>query len=163
MVAAGGTVAGDGIRTAGGCEVVMAVAISVAVGCNAIGGFIGEGGLCELLGEVVNAIGQAGGPGNTGTGCSWDALERVVFFRRARRLSKRSAGLVVRPVGLPGVGEEGHDGGDALGRASLAGGDHDAEINEVVIDIAGAGLDDVDILATDGVLDLTAAFAAGEF
>lgn len=64
---------------------------------------------------------------------------------------------------MSGVREERNNGSNPLGRPNLAGRDHNAEVNEVVVDIAGTGLDDVDILASDGVLDLAAAFTAREF
>lgn len=63
---------------------------------------------------------------------------------------------------MPRVGEERNDGSDTLSRAGLAGGNHDAEVNEMIVDMAGSGLDDVNILASDRVLDLAATFAAGE-
>lgn len=61
------------------------------------------------------------------------------------------------------VREKRNNGGNPLCRPNLAGRDHNAEVNEVVVDLAGTGLDDVDILASDGILDLTAAFTAREF
>ena len=64
---------------------------------------------------------------------------------------------------MPGVREERNNGSDPLGGTNLASRDHNAKINEVVVDVAGTGLDDVDILASDRVLDLAAAFTAGEF
>jgi len=86
-----------------------------------------------------------------------------VLGRRLGSARQGRASLVVGPIGLPGVGEERDDGGNSLRRSRLAGRDHNAEVDEVVVDAAGAGLDDVDILAADGVLDLAAALAAREF
>ena len=46
---------------------------------------------------------------------------------------------------LPRVGKVGDDGGDATCRGSLAGGDYDEELHDVVVDVAGGGgLEDED-------------------
>lgn len=57
---------------------------------------------------------------------------------------------------LPRVRVAGDDCSDALGRRGLARIDHDAQLHQVVIDLATAGLEDVDILATDGLFNFDA-------
>ena len=61
--------------------------------------------------------------------------------------------LAVWQVGLSRVREDRQHGGDLFGRGSFAGRDHDEKLDEVIIDMAAAGLDNVDILLSDGVLD----------
>ena len=55
------------------------------------------------------------------------------------------------------VGEAGDDGADPLGGGDLAGVDHDEQLHEVVVDLAAAGLDDVDVLPPHGLTDFDAA------
>ena len=75
---------------------------------------------------------------------------------------QRSAGLVVRDVALAGVREQRKNGGDLSGRSSLAGGDGDEELDQVVIDTPSARLKNVDILAPDGLVDLDSSLADGK-
>lgn len=83
---------------------------------------VGKRGLCEHLGDV-NAAAEAIAPRKTRAGGGRDALEGVLA-RVARGLVQRCAGFVVGQVGLSRIGKEGEDGGDSLGGASLASGDH---------------------------------------
>lgn len=101
----------DGIRSTGGCE----IAIGAIDPVDAIGStLVGDGSLGQLFSEVVNPIGQADRPGSARTGCRRDALEGVVISGSSSGLRQRSAGLVVGPVGLSGVGEERDNGSDSL-------------------------------------------------
>ena len=121
---------------------------------------IGQGRLQQAFGDV-----HATRQGST-SGAAWQrrgghALKRVVFLGNVGRgLVEGSARLVVGEVRLPRVGEEGYDGGDAACGPSLAGGYHDAELDEVVVELTAVasetGLDDVDIFPADRVLDFTA-------
>lgn len=53
---------------------------------------------------------------------------------------------------LPGVGEIRDDGSDAAGRCGAAGVDHDEQLHEPVVDVAGGGgLQDEDIFVADGL------------
>lgn len=54
---------------------------------------------------------------------------------------------------LTSVGEAGDDGSNAASRGGLASVDHDEELHEVVVDLSASGLDNVDILVTDGLSD----------
>lgn len=133
---------------------------------------LAHGALGEPLGQVGGTVGEPVALGASGARRRRDALEGVVFgLRLPARVAgaavllaarERCAGLVVWEVGLAGVREERDDGGDAFGGARLAGRDHDAELHEVVVDAPGTGLDDVDILPADRVLNLAPRFAAGE-
>ena len=144
----------------------MAVAVAVAVGGGrrADGAIsasaISEGGFAEGLGEV-GRVAETSRLGAVGARRGGHTLECVVLLldarhRKGRALGQGSADLVVGQIGLARVGEEGHHSGDPSRRPGLAGGDHDAEVDKVIVDGASAGLDDVDILATDRVLDLAA-------
>lgn len=121
-----------------------------------------NGGLLELLGEVVGAIAQAIAARTTRTRRGRHALKGVVLSSGFRVLGQGRTGFVIGPVGLSRVGEKRNDGGDSFGRAGLAGRDHDAKVDEVVVDVARARLDDEDILATYGIFDFAAAFSARE-
>ena len=55
---------------------------------------------------------------------------------------------------LPGVGEARYDGGDSDGGGDLTGIDHDEQLHQVVVDLSGPTLDDVDIFATDRLTNL---------
>jgi len=57
--------------------------------------------------------------------------------------------LIIGQVGLSRIGEQRKDSSDSLCGSSLAGRDHNAEINEIVIDLTTSRLDDVDIFASD--------------
>lgn len=59
------------------------------------------------------------------------------------------AGLVL--LVHPGIGEAGYDGGDASCGGAFAGGDEDEELHEVIVHVTAAGLDDEDILFSDGL------------
>ena len=50
---------------------------------------------------------------------------------------------------LPGVGEAWYDGGDSDGGGDLTRVDHDEQLHQVVVDLPGPTLDDVDIFTTD--------------
>ncbi len=87
-------------------------------------------------------------------------LEGKVSSVHVSRISReRRANLVVWKVWLSRVWEQRQDSGNTLRRASLARRDHDAEVDKVVVDLAAARLDDIDILSTDRVLDLKTALA----
>lgn len=60
---------------------------------------------------------------------------------------------------LAGVGIKGDHGGDPLRAGNLACVNHDAEFHERGIDIVAAGLDDVDVIFTDGFEDSDRRFA----
>ncbi len=114
-------------------------------------GAVGQGGLGQTVGDV-GAIDEAGAAGHAGGGGGRDAVEGVVLLAAVGAgLEEGGARLLVREIGLPRVGEQGKDGGDAAGRARLTRRDHDAQVHEVVVELAaiaaGTGLDDVDIFA----------------
>ena len=54
------------------------------------------------------------------------------------------------------VGEARDHGRHPPGRGRLAGVDHDQELHEVVVDLAASRLDDVDVLASNGLADFNA-------
>lgn len=54
----------------------------------------------------------------------------------------------------PGIGVAGDDGRDASGGGTLACGDEDEQLHEVVVHIAAARLDDEDVLVANGLGDL---------
>jgi len=124
--------------------------------------------------EDINAIRNA---------CRWrdawsrrgrDAFKGVVVPARVRAASlgcwlccPGGARLSVWEVGLPGVRKQGHDDRDASGGAHLACRDHDAKLDEVIVDAVSCcadaeGLDDVYILAAERVLDLASCLARGK-
>lgn len=106
-----GSGAGDGIRSAGRRKVAIGAIDTV----DAVGSALpGDGGLGQLLSEVVNAIGQAGRPRGARTRRGRHTLEGVVVSGTPSGLRQRSAGLVVGPVGLSGVGEEWDNCSDSL-------------------------------------------------
>ena len=55
---------------------------------------------------------------------------------------------------LPGIRVTRYDCRDALRGGDLAGVDHDEHLHEVVVQLAAAGLHDVDVLAAHGLADL---------
>ena len=63
---------------------------------------------------------------------------------------------------LSGVAVVGDDDGDATGTGTVEGGDHEKELHEVVVDGRAGGLDDVDILASDVLVDHNVDLAIGE-
>ena len=157
-------VTGLGLETVDNGEVLVVVG-----GILLLGATVRQGVLDHLVGDV-GAVGETGSLGHAGTGGRRHTVESVLLLAvlavGGRRLVQRSAGLVVGQVGLPRVGEQGKNGGDSARRTSLAGRDHDAKVHEVIVEPAAiatkASLDNVDILPTDGILDLAAAFARGE-
>ena len=86
----------------------------------------------------------------------------AIAVQLGRGLGERSASLVVRDVALSRVREQREDGGDALGRGGFAGRDGDEKLHQVVVDLAAAGLNDEDILASDRVHDLDASLSYSE-
>lgn len=76
--------------------------------------------------------------------------------------SQRCADLVVGNVGLSRVREQGQDCRDSSGASGLASAQSDEQLHEVVIDLAAAGLDDVDILVADAVSDLDSGLSIHE-
>ena len=55
---------------------------------------------------------------------------------------------------IPGIRVARYDCRDALRGGDLAGVDHDEHLHEVVVQLAAAGLHDVDVLAAHGLADL---------
>ena len=80
-----------------------------------------------------------------------------------RSFGKRGSGLVIRHIRLTRIWEQRENSGDPLGRPGLTRGDHDAQVDEVVVDLAAPALYDVDILPANRVLNLEAALADGKF
>ena len=78
----------------------------------------------------------------------------------------RGTGLLVGQVGLPRVGKQRKDCSNPSRRTSLASRYHDAKIHEVVVELASiatkAGLDDIDILAANRVLNFATALSGRE-
>ena len=54
---------------------------------------------------------------------------------------------------LTRVGEEGDDGGDSLCASDLTGMDHDTELHERGVDLTTAGVDDINVILTNGLGD----------
>ena len=50
---------------------------------------------------------------------------------------------------LPGVGEAWYDGRDPHGGGDLTGVDHDEQLHQIIVDLSGPTLDDVDIFTAD--------------
>lgn len=145
--------AGSAVGALGGGEAVHVIRL-----------FLRDAVLGKLLGKAVNAIVEAAALGTSRSRGSRHALERVVLLRAILvGARERGTGLVVGPVRLARVGKQRHDGSDTFSGTSFASRDHDAEVNEVAIDVAGTGLNDIDILATNRVLNLAAAFTTREF
>jgi len=63
---------------------------------------------------------------------------------------------------LARVREAGDDGGDARRRRYFARVDHDQQLHQVVVDLAAARLDDVDVLAAHRLADLDARLEVAE-
>ena len=63
---------------------------------------------------------------------------------------------------LSGVAVVGDDDGDAAGTGTVQGGDHEEELHEVVVDGRAGGLDDVDVLASDVLVDHDVDLTIGE-
>ena len=63
---------------------------------------------------------------------------------------------------LSGVAVVGDDDGDATGTGTVEGGDHEKELHEVVVHGRAGGLDDVDVLATDVLVDHDVDLTIGE-
>lgn len=63
---------------------------------------------------------------------------------------------------LSGVAVVGDDDGDATGTGTVEGGDHEKELHEVVVDGRAGGLDNVDVLATNVLVDHNVDLAIGE-
>jgi len=118
----------------------------------------------QLLVQVLGASLHSGAFCLAGHGRCGSAVKGVVAIavQLSRSLGERSASLVVGNVALSRVREEREDGGDALGRGSLAGRDGDEKLHQVVVDLAAAGLDDEDVLASDRVHDLDASLSNSE-
>ncbi len=152
-----------GVTTAGGAQTRSSVGplrreVTLSIG------LFSNGALRQLLGKAINAVEKTSAAGTTRARGSGHTFEGVVLLVNIiGRLRQRRARLVVGEIRLSGVREERDNGSDTLGRANLASRDHDAELHEMVVDAAGAGLDDVDILSTNGILDLAAGLASGEF
>lgn len=63
---------------------------------------------------------------------------------------------------LAGIGEVRDNSGDPSGRGGAAGVDHDEQLHETIVDIAGSGgLKDEDILVSDGLANGNAGLAVG--
>jgi hypothetical protein len=63
---------------------------------------------------------------------------------------------------LARIREKRKDSGDSTSRGGLAGGDGNEELQQVIINLATSGLDDVDVFLTDRLLDLNPGLAHGE-
>ena len=63
---------------------------------------------------------------------------------------------------LPGVAVVGDDDGDAAGTGTVQGGDHEEELHEVVVDGRAGGLDDVNVLTTNVLVDHDVDLTIGE-
>ena len=174
--------AGVAVAIAGAVDPVRAIGHMCAVGATSIcairgkvvlpiRGPVTDGRLGSVRGPrmsqsagEIGGIGKADAPGDAGGWCRRYAVKCVVLLAVVgARLEQGRTGFLVGEIGLSRVGEEGQDGCDTAGRPRLAGGYHDAQIHEVVVELgavaAEARLDDVDILAAHRVLDLTAALA----
>jgi hypothetical protein len=75
---------------------------------------------------------------------------------------ERCANLVVRQIALSRVGEERQNCGDSSRARGLACAQGDEELHEVVIHLAAAGLDNVDIFVANAVADLDPSLSIGE-
>jgi hypothetical protein len=75
---------------------------------------------------------------------------------------QRRADLVVGQIALSRVWEERQDRGDSPCACGLACAQGDEELHEVVIDLAAAGLDNVDILVANAVADLDPSLSISE-
>ena len=73
----------------------------------------------------------------------------------------QSAPGLVHLVAL-GVGEVGDDGGDGVGGGALEGVDPEKELGELVVGVAGDGLDQEHVLVTNGLVDTDEQVALGE-
>jgi hypothetical protein len=54
---------------------------------------------------------------------------------------------------LTRIGKERDDGGDPFRTGNLAGVDHDTELHESSVDLAAAGVDDINVILPDGLCD----------
>lgn len=94
-------------------------------------------------------------------------LEGVAVYRARpasqRRFDQRGASFVVGNVALARVREQRQNRGNSPGGGGLAGRDGDQEFDEMVVDFPTTGLDNVDVLSTDGLLDFNPRLAHGEF
>ena len=75
---------------------------------------------------------------------------------------ERRADLVVRQIALTRVWEQRQDCGDSSCACSLTCAQSDEQLHEVVIDLAAAGLNNVDVLVADTVANLDASLAISE-
>lgn len=111
--------------------------------------------LAELAGK---SIVREGGVDARGGG-SRARLKGVGIRADTGGFGEGSADLVVGNIRLARVGEEGHHGRNLLCGSRLAGRDGNEQLNEVVVDVAGATLDDKDILSTHRVVDFDTGLA----
>ena len=178
--------AGVAVAIAGAVDPVRAIGHMCAVGATSIcairgkvvlpiRGPVTDGRLGSVRGPrmsqsagEIGGIGKADAPGDAGGWCRRYAVKCVVLLAVVgARLEQGRTGFLVGQIGLSRVGEKGQDGRDAAGGACLAGGDHDAQIHEVVVELGTvpteASLYDVDILSAHRVLDLAATFARRKF
>jgi hypothetical protein len=119
----------------------------------------------KTLLEVLHVVHQAEAFGFPGARSGRSALKCVAIgrFSSYGGLHKRSTGLVVWDITLARVGEERKDSGDSACRGGLAGGNRDQKLEQVIVHFSTAGLNDVDILLTDGLLYFNAGLTDGEF
>jgi hypothetical protein len=123
-----------------------------------------KGSLAKFSLQTINTIWQTCCLGGIRSWSSRSAFEAIIALVDVRRsFGERGADLVVWKIRLSRVWKQRKHSSDTLRRSSLACRDHDAKINEVIVDLSTARLDDVDIFSTNRILDLKAAFSDGKF
>ena len=97
-------------------------------------------------------------PPNVG---GWETYDNVVAPRLLEHVGDQFRGdrrpTLVFFV-LARIGEEGDDGGDPLRARNLTGVDHDTEFHERGVDLAAAGVDDINVILPDRLCDADVGF-----
>ena len=96
----------------------------------------------------------------------WETHDNVVASRLLEHVGHQLCGYrrstLVLFV-LTCVGEERDDGGNSLCAGDLAGVDHDTELHQRGVDLAAAGVDDINVILADGLCDANVGFANAGF
>ena len=96
----------------------------------------------------------------------WETHNNVVASRLLKHIrdefggNRRSAFILLV---LARIWEERNDSGDSLCAGNLTGMDHDTEFHERCVDLATAGVDDIDIIFADRLCDANVRFANAGF
>jgi len=83
-------------------------------------------------------------------------------FEKASDVGSRDGDTGLHLTVLSGIAVVGNDDGNATGTGTVQSGDHEEKLHEVVVDRRAGGLDDVNILSTDILVDHNIDLSVGE-